>query len=177
MVVVTKAVRRILVPALGLALVGGCDDGGGPGSAGTGVRPGLHPPPLAVELVDGAAPQAVDLAAYRGKILVLGFWLGGCAPCLEEIPELQALARGAAGQGVAVLLVNVGGNRRIVEDLARDFDVAFPLALDTLSLTADRYGVGAFPTTFVIDRDGVIRARLAGEQKPGHLTQAVAALF
>lgn len=159
-----------------LGLAGGCDAPATSG-AGGGVGPGAVPPPLAIEMVHNPARLPVGLEDARGKVLVLGFWLGGCAPCLAEIPELKALTAEHGPDGLEVLLVNVGGNRRIVEDLARTENIPFPMALDTLSLSASRYGVAVFPTVFIIDRQGTIRARLAGAQKPGHLTAMAASLL
>jgi len=159
--------------AMALGALPGCDDGGGGGGA-TGATEGDRPPALALEAVqDPAGAVSLGLEAYRGKVLVLGFWLGGCAPCLTEMPELVTLHQAYADQGVEVLLVNVGGSPPAVRRAIADYGMRFGMALDTLSLSASRYHVGVFPTTFIIDREGIIRARLAGNRKAGTITDVV----
>ncbi|KAA5606029.1 TlpA family protein disulfide reductase [Roseospira marina] len=173
--------RRLCVaPVLGAVLLAlsACDDGAGDGGLVTGATEGKRPPSVALEAVqDPEGAATAGLEAYRGKILVLGFWLGGCAPCLTEMPELVELHKAYADQGVEVLLVNVGGSPPTVRRAISDFGMRFGMTLDTLALTATRFKVGVFPTTFVIDREGVIRARLAGNRKPGTIKTAVDGLL
>jgi len=164
-----------LLAALTLPLAA-CDEA--PDGPQTGATVGAHPPSLALEAVqDPVGVAAEGLDAYRGKVLVLGFWLGGCAPCLTEMPELVDIHETYADQGVEVLLVNVGGGAPAVDRAIHDFGMRFGMVLDTLSLSATRYEVGVFPTTFVIDREGIIRARLAGNRRPGTVTDVVKGLL
>lgn len=113
------------------------------------------PPNLAVLDLAG---NPVSLADYAGKPVLLNFWLGGCAPCLTEIPTLQALHAAHAAEGLAVLSINVGGNAAVAADMQARVDYA--VVRDALGLTATRYQIGAFPTNVVIGRDGRVRARL-----------------
>jgi len=172
--------RFLVVPAVlaMLAILPGCDEASDTGSVDTGATVGKHPPALALEPVqDPVGVGEAGLAAYRGKVLVLGFWLGGCAPCLTEMPELVDLHHAYEDKGVEVLLINVGGSPPAVRGAIHDYGMEFAMAMDALSLTASRYQVGVFPTTFVIDRDGVIRARIAGNRRPGTITQTVTDLL
>lgn len=146
--------------------------------AGCGDRPEAaigQPPPVLAAL--DLAGQPVHLGDFAGRVLVVNFWLGGCAPCLSEVPAIDAVYRAHRDQGLAVLSINVGGNPAVVRRLIAETHPAYDLALDQLGLTASRYGVAAFPTTLVIDRGGVIRARIPGELRKDQLAGAVRSLL
>lgn len=164
-----------VVALAALTSLAACSDAG---ETATGVKVGDHPPSLALEAVQdpiGVADHGLD--AYKGKVLVLGFWLGGCAPCLKEMPELVELRRRYGAEGLDVLLVNTGGNRKAVDDAIADNGIDFAMAMDALNLSSQRFEVGVFPTTFILDRDGVIRARMAGEHRPGDIAREATALL
>ncbi|MEF2070819.1 TlpA family protein disulfide reductase [Consotaella aegiceratis] len=159
-----------------LAILGGCN--GSSDRSAVGAEVGDKPPSLALEAVqDPADAASAGLDAYDGKVLVLGFWLGGCISCLNEMPELVDLHRSFNQRGLDVLMVNTGGNKQAVTNAIRDYGIDFGMTLDAISLSTKRYEVGVFPTIFVIGRDGVIKARMAGEQRPGVITETAASLL
>lgn len=125
-----------------------------------GAKVGQPAPELSVEMVQN--PDNWPDGA-RGKVVLLAFWIEGCAACLSDLRESARLYRAFSSQGLDVLMVNVGGTRAVVENTAKQHDLPFAMALDQLDLSAKRYGVGVYPTFFLIGRDGVIRARMAGE--------------
>ncbi|WP_200292344.1 TlpA family protein disulfide reductase [Rhodospirillum rubrum] len=164
------AKASVKTAALGLALVLGlaaCK----PEEAG---RAGAKAPDLAALTLEGTPTSLRD---HAGRVVVVNFWLGGCAPCLTEMPTLEAFHRGWADKGVDLMAINVGGNAQIVRKAITDVDATFPFLVDELSLTASRYEVAVFPTTLVIDRQGIVRARFAGEMKDQALAQAVLPLL
>lgn len=98
-----------------------------------------------------------ELSKLRGKVVVLDFWASWCAPCRRSIPELSALADELKGQGVEI----VGINQELTDQKAaleawRTLDPRFPSAFDDRRF-GDRAGVSSLPTTFVLDRAGVLR--------------------
>ncbi len=112
-----------------------------------------------------AQGNLVDVASLRGKIVLLDFWAAWCAPCLEELPTIAGIHEALSEKGVVVLGV----------DLDRS-DTAFRDALARLALPyvqiydgsdgpiSSLYRIGGIPMTYLIGRDGVIRARgLRGE--------------
>jgi peroxiredoxin len=104
----------------------------------------------------GADGQTVRLSTYRGKVVVVNFWATWCAPCREEMPALQRVA--ATERDVVVLEVDLMESG----DKARSFLDSLGLdrlqpVLDTDGATTRRFGVLTLPSTFFIDRDGVIR--------------------
>lgn len=100
--------------------------------------------------------QTLRLSSYRGKVVVVNFWATWCEPCRREMPALQRVA--ASEPDVVVLEVNLMESG----DKARSFLDSLGLdrlqpVLDTDGATTRRYGVLSLPSTFFIDKDGVIR--------------------
>lgn len=121
------------------------------------------PAPTEGFLTPDGAPT--DLSAFRGQVVVLNVWAMWCRPCRTELPTLAALDE-AYGDEVVVVTVNVDHTPEKVQD-ARVFlaDLA-PLAFyadPTFELPFRLPGRQAMPQTILIDRDGRIRAWLAGE--------------
>jgi len=111
--------------------------------------------------------KSVRLSSYRGKIVFLNFWTETCGPCKEEMPSLATLARVLRGRKDMVLLtVTIDEDRTKVRDLLRvllDGEPPFPVLFDTDSeIVAGRYGTKLFPETWLIDKNGIIRARIDG---------------
>ena len=121
--------------------------------------------------------EAVKIANLRGNVVVVNFWLGGCAPCITEAPIIQEVLDTYRNDGLAVVSINVGGNSQIVKDFIEETNTSFDFAVDQLSLTAMRYGVAGFPTTFIVDRNGLVRERFLGEVRPGTLDRTLAPLL
>lgn len=116
-------------------------------------------PPLIVTDTDG---DLVDMARYDGRPLILNFWLGGCAPCLDEMNELEAFHR-AHGVGIGLLSVNIGTSGPHVKSIAVENGVSYDLAVDEINTAAIRYNIVAFPTTWLIDSQGILQERIVGE--------------
>ena len=104
----------------------------------------------------GDEGQTLRLSTYRGKVVVVNFWATWCAPCRREMPALQRVA--ASEPDVVVLEVDLmesGDKVRAFLD-ALGLDRLQPV-LDTDGATTRRFGVLTLPSTFFVDRDGVIR--------------------
>jgi len=109
------------------------------------------------------------LETLKGKKAVLvNFWFLACEPCREEFPRLQKLHEEWTGRGLAVIAINSGGRAKEVETYLSSNRFTFPVALGrdteagggTPVFTA--YGVGAWPTNYLIDGAGVVRWRGVG---------------
>lgn len=102
---------------------------------------------------------AVTLSELRGQIVYVDFWASWCVPCLRSLPEIHTLYEKYQDQGFEVVAITIDDP---VED-ALDFldDLAVPLAyrvaLDQTAEVMDQYGVVGMPTSFLIDRTGIIR--------------------
>jgi thiol-disulfide isomerase/thioredoxin len=96
-------------------------------------------------------------ADYEGRVLVMDFWASWCTPCLRSMPELSALYEELRGEGLAVVGVNREPYAR-AEALAslQDMKLAFPSALDQRGY-GERLGLNSLPTSYIVDRQGVLR--------------------
>lgn len=121
--------------------------------------------------------QAVHLADYRGKTVVVNFWASWCPPCREEMPEFEALFRERRAAGDFVLLALDYRPLDSERDVQRFLDgvaatgqsLTFPIVLDADGEVAARYGVAprgarqaTLPVSFFVDRNGIVRDRVFG---------------
>lgn len=118
----------------------------------------------------------VALERLRGRVVVVDFWASWCEPCRRALPRLHALARARERQGLTVLTVSVDDERANCERFVREASVTLPVVHDASHRIATAWSPSAMPSTFVIDREGVVRAVIAGE-RPGALEQAVSGLL
>ena len=104
----------------------------------------------------------VQLASYRGRVVLLNFWATWCAPCIEEMPSLIALHHDQPS--LAIIAVSIDR----FEDPYNRFLARHPMDLilvrDPNQKAADLYHSEKWPETYVIDRQGVIRRKFIGAQ-------------
>lgn len=112
--------------------------------------------------------ETVSRADYDGEVLVVNFWYADCPPCRAEAPDLVALSDKYRGAGASFLGINVydGAERSLA--FAREFDVKYPSILDATTgevrlAFAGEVPPKAVPTTFVLDSQGRIAARILGQ--------------
>lgn len=101
----------------------------------------------------------VSLSDLRGRSVMLNFWATWCGPCKYEMPLIHELARDKekAAKGLVLLTVNGGESADKVTKFMKEHGFSFPVLLDTQRGVSRAYNVRAIPTTFFIDRDGIIR--------------------
>ena len=124
------------------------------------------------------AGKAVTLSALRGQPVLINFWATWCEPCRIEMPTLQAgyarakAAAGGAGTGVTVLGIAVESDPAIIGSFQKEYSISFPLLPDNLgsSSVKNLYRVVPIPTSFFIDRQGVIRHIQVGALDEATLT-------
>lgn len=121
---------------------------------GQGVAPGLRLP--------GLLGGRVDLADLKGKVVLVNFWATWCPPCVEEIPSLQNLYRRLQPLGLEILAVDVGESVETTKRFLADKPIDFPVLMDVEGEALRRWGIYAFPTTLVLDRQHSIRYAVFG---------------
>jgi thiol-disulfide isomerase/thioredoxin len=119
----------------------------------------------------------LTLAELRGKAVVLNFWASWCGPCEAEMPELQEAARKFGDKGLVVVGVNQGEPAEIVVDYLARLGITFPIALDTAVKVSATYRVNSLPTTFFIDRDGILRDQVIGQMNTAVLQQRLRSIY
>lgn len=134
---------------------------------------GSRPGPLALSGVD-LNGNAVDLADFRGQVVVLTTWYAGCPPCRAEAPDLVALD---ALDGVSVLGVNTRDDVDTAKAFERTFSVTYPSlnGADGTAIAAlqELVAVRAVPTALIIDPNGMVAARSVGRIEPSTLRALV----
>ena len=108
------------------------------------------------------------LSDYRGKVVFLNFWATWCPPCKAEMPDIQTLyekyqdSEEVAILGVAFPEQSGEGTVEEVAQFLEDNGYTYPVVMATDRHMALKYAIQAFPTTFMIDKDGNIFGYLAG---------------
>ena len=133
------------------------EGGRGEGSPLTPVAGTPPAPPLALPDIDG---KMVDLAAWRGRLVLVNFWATWCPPCRREFPSLSRVQKLFKPTELAVLAVNVGEDAETIFSFAGASDLA--ILLDRDSAAMRRWPVKGLPSTFVVDRKGRLALRAVG---------------
>jgi thiol-disulfide isomerase/thioredoxin len=105
-----------------------------------------------------AAGRTIDLATYRGQVVYVDFWASWCAPCRRSFPWMNALKARHEGQGLVIIGVNVDKRRADAERFLRDVPASFAIAFDPQGVAPAAFDVKGMPTSYVIDRRGVVAA-------------------
>lgn len=126
--------------------------------------------PIPIPSLDAPAPnfklvniegETIQLEDFRGKPLLLNFWASWCAPCRLEMPTFQSYYDKFAGE-LAVVAINNGEDREDVRIFTDELNITFDVLLDPKADIQRLYQIRGYPTTFLIDPDGIIRIRHVG---------------
>ncbi len=138
----------------------------GPGNTSSSASPGAAAPE-----VNHYAPNAtlldlhdrsVQLSSFRGKVVILNFWYVACAPCQYEMPALQRAYDADYSKGLVVVGVNTSDDSASILQFVKALGVTYPVLRDVGQRTTIEYRVVDTPTSFIIDRHGVIRYKSIG---------------
>ncbi len=130
-------------------------------------------PSVELKTLEGKAFQLEDL---RGRVVLLNFWATWCIPCRSEIPELNNMHRDLEARGLSVVGVSTYDGAEGVRDFWKDIKQDYPVLLGD-SNVASKFAVGPLPTTFILDREGRIRAKIIGERSRESFEAAVKPLL
>ncbi len=164
-------VPRVIVTLLASVSVGGCVAHDDSGVLLKAPSIGALAPVFSAHDLDDAP---TSLTALRGKVVVLNLWATWCLPCKEELPQLVALHKEFAPQGVMLVGVSVdaAGMGLDVRDFMKEHDMTYPVWLDPEHQFALNFLTIGVPETFVLDRVGIIRYRKIGALARGDTTLA-----
>jgi peroxiredoxin len=173
------ALAVVTVPAM---LDGSGDDepiaaaGAAPGASAPSCKAAQGKAKLDFKLKDmnGAT---VNLADYRGKVVLLNFWATWCGPCKLEIPEFVRAYEANKANGFVVLGVSIDDTADQLKEFANQYKVTYPLLLNHESIE-EAYGpIYGVPVSFFIGRDGLICRKQMGEVKKETLEQELKSLL
>ncbi len=144
------------------------------GNASAVLYPAGHQPLAPDFTATTLTGSKLNLASYRGKVVVLNFWGSWCGPCREEAPTLAVAAEQYQKAGVDFLGVDVRDTTASAQAFTRNFGITYPSVSDagsviTLDFTAV-VPIAGTPTTLVINRTGHIAGAVFGTATMGELT-------
>lgn len=105
------------------------------------------------------------LSEEKGKIILLNFWATWCAPCIYEMPSLEALHRNMSREGMKIITISLGERTKTVRRFINRGGYTFQVLLDPENLTGILYGIKSIPTTLIINKEGYIIASYTGARK------------
>jgi len=136
-------------------LVTGCSVSSRPSAA----QEGELAPDFQLQNLDG---KTVALKDFRGKTVLLNFWASWCSPCRAEMPYLQQIYEEWSDREFVLLTVNIGESPARVKEFLETNNLSLPVFLDAKKNVAQKYNVTAIPTSFFVDKNGIIQAKIIG---------------
>lgn len=120
---------------------------------------GERAPDIGLRDLDG---NNVTMSSLRGNVVIVDFWASWCEPCAEEMPVLERLYTTYRGQGLRVVGVSQDRTADNMRSFLNDHSVSFPIVHDASHAVAGRYEPPRMPTSYIVDRSGVVRHVHAG---------------
>lgn len=133
-------------------------------------------PPLRLPDLDG---HDHDLRDYRGEVVLINFWASWCPPCVHEMPSMQRLEDHLRDRGFRILAVNIGESEDTIREFLDQIGTDFIILLDPRSESLRDWRAMAYPSSYIVDREGSMRYSLFGAiewNEPGVVAQISALL-
>jgi thiol-disulfide isomerase/thioredoxin len=137
---------------------------------------GARLPEIGLTDVRGAR---VDAASLKGKVVIVDFWASWCGPCKEEMPVLERLYKKYKSRGLVVVGVSVDQELGNVKGFLKQVPVSFSIVHDAEHKVAGRFKPPRMPSSYVVDRNGIVRYVHAGfrDEDAAKLEAEVSALL
>jgi thiol-disulfide isomerase/thioredoxin len=125
------------------------------------LRPGMPLPLVELPVLDGTAHRLGDMSAP----CLINFWATWCPPCRAEMASLNRLHKDYAGRGLGVFAVSIDEDAHLIREFVRQVGLELPILLDPGGrVTASVFGVGSFPTSFLVDHQARVSNIWIGER-------------
>ena len=161
-----------LAVAGGVALAGRNEDEQG-SETGLQVAPvrGALAPDFTLVNLEG---ENVSLSDFKGQPVLINLWATWCGPCRIEMPTIQSRFEEYRDEGFIVLAVNFDEQRADVQSFRDEFGLTFQMLLDPGAEVQRLYRTRSYPSTFFVDRNGVIQVQHIGVMTEGNLDDNLA---
>jgi peroxiredoxin len=151
----SRYLNRAVRLMLRLVLVGFCVGGTALARADNELSPGMLAPGFELaNLVDDTQRRA--LKDYSGQVVYLDFWASWCGPCLVAMPKIEALRQSVNSDEFVVLAINVDRDLKKARKFLTKIGVGYDSLVDEQGRVSASYGLNAMPSSFVINRSGVV---------------------
>lgn len=126
----------------------------------------------------GINDKKISLHDLQGKVVLLNFWGSWCEPCRQEMPMIEKTYEKYKDQGLIVIGVNIGESKVTAKGFAERMGLTFPILLDQKrDVTLKQYIVDQIPSSFFIDKHGVIRYVFTGPMNQDYIEKNVKSLL
>ena len=105
---------------------------------------------------------AASLSDFEGKVVLVDFWASWCGPCRQSFPWMNKLQQQYQAEGLEVVAINLDQDVELASEFLQDVPAQFTVLLDTDAQLPGEYGVMGMPSSYLIDRNGKIRAQHIG---------------
>jgi peroxiredoxin len=136
-----------------------------------GLKVGNVAPDFTISTLNG---EIVSLSDYRGKPVILNMWATWCTPCRAEMPEMQNFYDKHKDE-VHIVAVNLTANDSVesVKEFVNDYGITFPILLDTNNFVGVSYRVLSIPSTWFLDKNGIVYKRHVGPMDEAFMENVV----
>lgn len=176
--------RTLPIFVLGLALLApACGEKGGAETAGQTIRAATTYNLVSYAVAKRRAPKSwrgrdlhgasLASSAFAGAVTVVNFWASWCGPCRAEQAELEKIHKEYRSKGVKFVGVNIRDTNTNARAHVDEFGVTYPSVLNQDSTIAFKYRVLFIPTTFVLDENGKIAAKIIGPTHEADLIRVI----
>ncbi|WP_226682905.1 redoxin domain-containing protein [Sutcliffiella horikoshii] len=125
------------------------------------VQEGNEAPDFTLTTLDGSE---LKLSDYRGKKVILNFWATWCPPCKAEMPHMQSFyeENHEEVEVIAVNLTNMDKGEKAINTFVEDYGLTFAIPLDEAGDIGMQYQAFTIPTSYAIDKNGIIQKKIIG---------------
>jgi len=155
--------RLTLIGLMTFAL-GACGSSSSSGSGGSSAPAGEgggHPlvgaaaPPFATDSLNGQGK--ISIKGMEGKVVIVDFWATWCEPCKKSFPKLQELNVKYKASGLEIVAISEDDEKTGIQDFGSNYGAKFPIGWDDKKEIAGKWQPKSMPSSFVVDRKGVVR--------------------